>query len=123
MKCRVACALTMIGLLATPALAASYPVSGKWTYRNAAASGPAKRCGANYMEFSGARRFDTAGHVAQYRNLKVSGVKPKWRVVDEFFSAQIRGHVTYTLRLVDDDPIEIKANESSRRIALRRCRR
>jgi hypothetical protein len=123
MKSQVACTLTMIGLLATPALAASYPVSGKWTYRNAAASGPAKRCGANYMDFRGERRFDTGGRVSLYRNLKVSGIPPEWRVVDEFFSAQIRGHVTYTLRLVDDDHIAIKAGETGRRIVLRRCRR
>jgi hypothetical protein len=122
MTFRIACLLTALGLLSAPAFAASYPISGKWTYDNPSAEKAAARCGARYMEFRGAQRFDTEGGVSEYRNVAVSGSPPSWRVVDEFFNVQIRGRVTYTLRLIDADHIELRVGEAGKRIMLRRCR-
>lgn len=121
MNLRIACAVTMLGLLAAPSFAATYPVSGKWTYENASAAGAAKECGATYMEFRGVRRLDTGGGVPQFRNVAVSGSPPSWLVVDEFFAVQIRGRVTYTLQIMDGDHIELRIGESGKRILLRRC--
>lgn len=120
MKIRIACLLTMLGVLAAPAFAASYPIGGKWTYDNPTAEKAAPTCGRRYMEFQGAQRFDTGGGVAGYRNVSVSGSTPTWRVVDEFFTVQIRGRVTYTLHLIDSAHIELRL-DNGRRIMLRRC--
>lgn len=113
----------MIALAAAPApaLAATYPIDGRWTYDDPAAVKPAESCGPRYMEFRGAQRFDTVGGVSAYRNVAVSGASPVWRVVDEFFNVQIRGRVTYTLRLIDADHVELQLAEAGKRIMLRRC--
>jgi len=113
----------MLGLLAVPSIAATYPIAGRWTYENASAAGPAQTCGSSFMEFRGAQRYDTEGGVSRYRNVDVSGARPSWRVVDEFFNVQIRGRLTYTLRLIDDDHIELSLVGSGKRILLRRCAR
>lgn len=121
MNIRIACLLATFGLLAAPAFAASYPIAGKWTYDKPSAEKAARSCGARYMEFQGARRTDTGGSVPEFRNFSVSGSIPTWRVVDEFFTVQIRGRVAYTLRLIDADHIELRPGDSGKRIILRRC--
>ncbi len=121
MNLQIACAVTMLGFLAAPSFAGTYPVSGKWTYENASAAGAARECGSTYMEFRGVQRFDTGGGVPRYRNVAVSGSSPSWLVVDEFLAVQIRGRVTYTLRIVDGDHIELRIDEAGKRILLRRC--
>jgi hypothetical protein len=109
-------------LPAGAALAASYPVSGKWTYENAGADGPSNACASDrrIMDFRGERRFDTGGRVPDYRNLSIqrTGIA-EYHVVDEFFTGQIRGRVNYTLRLVAPDHIKIQM--AGKTIALRRC--
>ena len=121
MNIRIACLLTALGLLAAPALAASYPIAGKWTYENPSAQKAAPTCGARYMEFQGARRTDTGGSVPEFRNFSVAGSGSTWQVVDEFFTVQIRGRVSYTLQLIDADHIELRLGDSGKRILLRRC--
>lgn len=104
------------------ALAASYPVSGKWTYEDAASAGPAQTCDTDrrVMEFVGQRRFDTGGGVPDYRNVSIQQTDiAEYRIVDDFFTGQIRGRANYTLRLVDPDHIEIEM--AGKIIALRRC--
>jgi hypothetical protein len=118
MPVRIACAL--IGfLMAASAARADYPVSGKWSYDNPSGP-PAAACGTRTMEFLGQRRIDKGGGVPEYRNVSVAGTAPSYRVVDEFFTVQIRGRMAYTLRMIDDDHIEI-VSERSGRIRLRRC--
>jgi hypothetical protein len=114
--------VTALGLLAAPAFAANYPIAGKWTYDNQAADKSAATCGARYMEFRGAQRFDTEGGVPQFRNFSVSGSAPTWRIVDEFFTVEIRGRVTYTLHLIDTDHVELRLGDGGKRILLRRCK-
>jgi len=107
---------------AQDAPAASYPVSGRWSYDHSAESGPAKNCGARKMEFQGERRLDSVGGVPEYRNLSVSQTSPSsYQVVDEFFTVQIRGRMEFTLRIVDLDHIEIHLVRAGKTFTLRRC--
>jgi hypothetical protein len=115
-------AALLLASASSSALAASYPVSGKWTYENAASEGPATTCDADrrIMEFAGQRRFDTGGGVPDYRNVSIQQTEiAEYRIVDEFFTGQIRGRANYTLRLIDPDHIEIEM--AGKTIALRRC--
>jgi len=106
---------------AAPAFAASYPVSGAWTYDYSPEKGPAKECGSRRMEFSGDQRRDTAGGVPAYRNVSVTRAGPaRFQIVDEFATGQINARLEYTLRLIDEDHIEIKL-ASGPSILLRRC--
>jgi hypothetical protein len=107
-------------LMSASAVRADYPVAGLWTYENPSAAGAALTCGARYMNFRGRDRLDTGGSVPAYRNVSVTGTAPAYRIVDEFFTVQIRGRMSYTLRMIDDDHIEI-VSERSGRTRLRRC--
>jgi hypothetical protein len=104
------------------ATAASYPVSGRWTYDNAAATGPAKDCSGRTMEFRGAQRLDSGGGVPAFHNVSVSQAGPSsYQVVDEFFTVQIRGRMELTLRILDPDHIEIHLDRAGKTYTLRRC--
>jgi len=106
---------------AAAALADTYPVSGKWTYDNPRAEGAAEDCGSRYMSFEGNQRRDTGGSVPSFRNFKVEQIgNAQYRVTDQFDNAMINARQIYTLRLVDDDHIEIQL-QSGPTIALRRC--
>ena len=108
--------------LGSGAAMADYPVSGKWTYENASDPGPDEACPGRTMEFRGVQRFDTGGGVAQYRNVSVDEAEPKlFAVVDEFFNVQIRGRVTYALRILDEDHIVLQVVSTGATIQLRRC--
>ncbi len=103
------------------ALAAAYPVSGKWAYERSASQEGDCRSGP-FMQFKGDRRFDNGGNVPDYRNKSVSQTgESLYRVVDLFFTGQIRGQVTYTLHLADADHIEIWLAPRGTLIKLRRC--
>ncbi len=124
-------ALVMTAFLGDAVQADTYPVSGRWTYEDASAPGPAKDCRVGrLMDFQGERRFDTGTRVPDYRNVEIvkSGAS-LYRGVDEFFTGQIRGRVYYTLRLLDADHIEIELDAVLRaprhldaRVAGRACR-
>lgn len=119
--CTFALMLIAFALSAQPARADTYPVSGKWTYDNASDGGPAEECGKRTMEFRGTQRFDTVGGVAQYRNRSVDRTSPTaFTVVDEFFNVMVRGRVQYTLRIIDEDHIELHLDRGGN-IPLRRC--
>jgi hypothetical protein len=104
------------------AAADSYPVSGRWTYNDASAAGPAPDCRKPIMEFRGAQRLDQGGGVAAYRNVRVEQSSPTlYRVVDEFFNLQIRGRVSYSLRIRDKDHLQIDHDRGGKSFVLRRC--
>ena len=108
--------------MCVPAQAASYPVAGTWTYENASDKGAAKDCGRRRMEFDGNLRHDTGSGAPEYKNVSVtdSGAE-SWRIVDEFFTGMIRGRVTYTLRVLDADHIELHIDMGGSTTRLRRC--
>ncbi len=102
--------------------AATYPVSGKWTYNDPGGDGPAKECGTRYMEFSGEQRFDKGGGVPGYRNLSIApSGSNSFQVVDQFATGQINARSAYTLRRIDNDHIELLLQAGGKTIKLRRC--
>ena len=106
----------------TVAAADTYPVSGAWTYDNASGNGPAKVCGPRVMRFSGNVRYDTGTSAPEYKNQSiVKRGATTWYVIDDFYTLQIRGRMIYTLRLIDEDHIEIALEKGGRRFLLRRC--
>lgn len=114
--------LTAAALSAAPTVtrADNYPVTGKWTYENATANGPAKDCGKRFTDFQGTRRLDKGGSVPDYRNVTAArSGSGEYRVTDEFFNGQTRGRVNYTLQQRDEDHIELRM--SGKTIPLRRC--
>ena len=117
--------VTMIALACgagSAAAADAYPVSGRWTYNDASAAGPAPDCRKPIMEFRGAQRLDQAGGVSAYRNVRVDQSSATlYRVVDEFFNVMIRGRVSYTLRIRDEDHLQIDYDRGGKSVTLRRC--
>ena len=118
---RAICTLAF-ALAAIPhVLAASYPVSGKWTYNDVNGDGPSKECGSKYMEFSGEQRTDKGGGVPGYRNLSVTPSGSSFQIVDQFATGQINARSVYTLRKLDADHIELAMQAGGKTIKLRRC--
>ena len=104
------------------AQAATYPVSGAWTYENASEKGPAKSCGKRNLRFEGNLRYDTGSGAPEYKNISVTKIDAaKWNIVDEFFTGMMRGRVPYTLRIVDADHIELHLERGGTTTLLRRC--
>ena len=74
MKIRLCTTLALLAATAcgsAAARAATYPVSGSWTYENASEKGPAKSCGKRNMRFEGNLRYDTGSGVPEYKNVSV----------------------------------------------------
>ena len=113
----------LVTVLATPALAQSYPVSGKWGESTSSEKGPID-CTDNrrVIDFSGNQRTDSNGGVPEYRNKSVQSVgQSDYRIVDEFSNAQVSaGQSEYTLRKVDSDRIVM--NQSGTALNLQRCK-
>jgi hypothetical protein len=117
--CLFALALTA---LAAPALAADYPVSGKWGQSTSSEKGPIDCSGKRVISFNGNQRTDSNSGVPAYRNFSVTRQGPSsYRIVDEFDTGQIRARATLTLRQVDDDHIEINQIPGGT-VKLQRCK-
>ena len=74
----------LVTVLATPALAQSYPVSGKWGESTSSEKGPID-CTDNrrVIDFSGNQRTDSNGGVPTYWNRSVQSVgQSDYRIVD-----------------------------------------
>jgi hypothetical protein len=108
--------------LAGWAAAEDYPVSGRWTYRDATAPGPAPECKEPAMEFRGGQRLDSGGGVPAYHNKRVEREsETSYRVVDEFNNVQTRGTTSYTLSIPDKDHLRIDHDQGGNSVVLRRC--
>lgn len=117
----------LLGLLAAalvaPATAATYPVSGRWGQSAGDTKGAIDCAGKRVVAFNGNTRTDSGGGVAAYQNRSVtqSGTG-QYRVIDIFTNGQISvGHVTYTLRKIDDDHIELQMQPGGT-LKLQRCK-
>jgi hypothetical protein len=125
MTCARILFLSLIALASPAGWAAaedSYPVSGRWTYDDAAAPGPATDCKAPVMEFRGAQRLDSRGGVPAFRNKRVEKTsETSYRVVDEFNNVQTRGQTSYTLSIPDKDHLRIDYDQGGKSVVLRRC--
>lgn len=118
-NCLMAAALVV---LATPAWADAYPVSGRWGNSSWTEKGAIDCTGLRVIAFSGEQRTDNGGGVPGYRNnwVRRSG-GASYRVSDWFTNGQIRnGQVLYELRLVDRDRIEMVLQRGGT-LRLQRC--
>ena len=109
--------------LAAPALAASYPVSGKWGQSASSEKGAIDCSKLRVIEFKGNTRTDSKGGVPAYHNKSVAPEAPgTFRIVDEFTTGQIRnGSTRYTLRQIDADHIELNLVAGGM-VKLQRCK-
>jgi hypothetical protein len=120
---RIVVSLVALGALAAPALADSYPVSGRWGVSASAEKGPIDCTGLRVIAFNGNQRTDSNGGVPAYRNRTVRADGPsRWRIVDAFTTGPIYdAHVNYTLRRLDDEHIEL-AMQKGGTLKLRKCK-
>jgi hypothetical protein len=116
-------AVVLVTALATPVLAQSYPVFGRWGQSTSSENGPVdcsdKR---RVIEFIGDQRRDSNGGVPAYRNKSVQIVgQSDYRIVDEFSNAQVSaGQNEYTLRKIGDNRIVMI--QSGTTLNLQRCK-
>ena len=108
---------------AAPAMAGNYPVSGKWGQSNSSEKGPIDCSKLRVIGFNGDTRTDSKGGVPAYRNKSISAEgSSSFRVVDEFTTGQIRnGSMSYKLRLIDDDHIEMNLQQGGS-LKLQKCK-
>jgi hypothetical protein len=113
----------LVTVLAAPALAQTYPVSGRWGESTSPDKGPID-CTDNrrIIGFFGNQRTDSNGGVPEYRNKSVQSTgQSDYRIVDEFSNAQVSaGQSEYTLRKIDSDRIVM--NQSGTVLNLQRCK-
>lgn len=108
-------------LLATPAFALSYPVSGRYGLSSETKPGPIDCSGKRVIRFDGVRRFDSNGGVPEYRIFDiVQNGAANFRITEQFATAQINSRMKYTLRLVDSDRIELAMSPGGT-LKLKRC--
>lgn len=114
---------TLAALLTAPAMAATYPVSGRWGQSASSTQGAIDCSGKRVVSFDGNQRTDSGGSVRAFQNRSVTADGPsQYRVVDIFSNGQIStGHTSYTLRLVDDDHIELQMQPGGT-LKLQRCK-
>ncbi|MCK9918692.1 hypothetical protein MXD81_57170 [Microbacteriaceae bacterium K1510] len=120
---RAALLVLLSTALAAPAVAASYPVSGKWGESTSTEKGAIDCTGKRIVDFTGNTRTDSNGGVPAYRNRSVTQEsEARWRIVDVFTTGQIsNAAVTYTLVQVDPDHIALDLQKGGT-LKLQRCK-
>ena len=120
---RTGTALLLIAALTTPALADSYPVSGRWGQSDSSKKGPIDCTGKRVITFKGEQRFDTGGGVPSYHNKSVhTDGAGQWRIVDQFSNGQINaGNTSLTLTKTDADHIVLDL-QGGHTLKLQRCK-
>jgi hypothetical protein len=109
--------------LAAPALAADYPISGRFGVGVFAKPGPIDCTGLRVIGFFGDQRRDSNGGVPAYRNRSIVQSGPRsFDVVDEFTTGQISdAQAIYTLHILDADRIEMDLQPGGM-LKLQRCK-
>ncbi len=120
---KIALAACLAALSAAPAMADTYPVSGRWGQSASTRKGPIECHGRRVINFKGDQRTDSGGGVPAYRNVSVrTDGSDRWRIVDQFTTGQISaGRTTSTLEKIDEDHIVLGLQGGST-LKLRRCR-
>jgi hypothetical protein len=121
MRPTAALALLALAALSAPALADTYPVSGRYGVGQSRDNGPIDCSKLRVIAFNGDQRTDSKGGVPAYRNVSVTPVGSSFRIVDAFNTAQINARATLTLRKVDADRIEINQQPGGL-LKLQRCK-
>jgi hypothetical protein len=113
----------LLSIFAGTALAQVYPVEGRWGENTGSEKGAIDCTGKRVIQFNGDQRTDSSGGVPAYRNQSVTSQgSSSYRIVDEFSTGQISaGHVSYALRKIDPDHIEISMQDGGS-VKLQRCR-
>ncbi len=107
---------------AAPAMAANYPVSGKWGQSNSSEKGPIDCSRLRVISFNGNQRTDSKGGVPAYRNKSVTASGSSFRIVDEFSTGQVNNaRMNYTLTQIDADHIEMNMQPGGM-LKLQRCK-
>jgi len=108
--------------LASPALAANYPVAGKWGIGAPPSKTKIDCSKLRVIGFNGDTRTDSKGGVPAYRNVSVTPQgAANYSIVDQFTTGQIsNAHVNYTLRQVDATHLEMTQSGST--LKLQQCR-
>ncbi len=107
--------------LATPALAFTYPVSGRWGLSTETEPGPIDCDGKRVIRFDEQRRFDSGGGVPDYRVIDlVNEADTNFLITEEFNTGQIRAKIRFTMRLIDPDRIELAMSPGGT-LSLKRC--
>jgi hypothetical protein len=117
------CALLAGSLVAMPAFADTYPVTGKWGVSTSTKKGPIDCGKLRVISFNGEQRTDTGGGVPAYRNRSVTrdGAN-RYQVVDVFTNGMVNnGKVNYTLHLIDADHLELNLQKGGL-LKLRKCK-
>ncbi len=108
-------------VLACPATAANYPVSGKWGVNPPPTKGPVDCGKLRVIAFNGNQRTDSHGGVPAYRNVSVTPASGGYRVVDMFTTGQIaNANVSYTLHQVDANHVDMTQGGTT--LKLQRCK-
>ena len=107
--------------LATPARAITYPVSGHWGLSTETKPGPIDCTGKRVIRFDPYRRFDSGGGVPDYRVIDLLRQSDTvFRITEEFHTGQIKAQITYILKLIDADGIELVMSPGGT-LKLKRC--
>ncbi len=86
-----ACCLLAFGLVAAPALADPYPVSGKWGVSASTKKGPIDCGKLRVISFNGEQRTDSGGSVPAFRNRSITrDGADRYQVVDLFTNGMIK---------------------------------
>ena len=108
---------------AAPALADTYPVSGRFGVVPAFTDKPPDCNGKRVIAFNGDTRTDSKGGVPAYRNRSVqANGAAAWKVIDIFTTGQIsNAQAVYTLRAVKDGQLEMNMQPGGM-IRLQKCK-
>jgi hypothetical protein len=114
--------IALVCALTAPALAAPYPVDGKWGESTSTEKGAIDCSGKRVIGFNGEQRTDSKGGVPAYRNKSITPSGDSYRIVDEFTTGQIsNGRTTYDLKQVDADRLEM-TQQGGPLLKLQRCK-
>jgi hypothetical protein len=115
--------LAVLVLLATPALADNYPVSGRFGVVSSFTDKPLDCTGKRVIAFDGNQRTDSRGGVPAYRNRTVTAAgTATWRVVDIVTTGQIaNANAVFTLHAVDGDRLEMNQQPGGA-LKLQKCK-
>lgn len=115
--------VALIAVASAPALADSYPVTGRFGVVPGFTVEPLDCTGQRTIAFAGNQRTDSHGGVPAYRNSTVvADGAARWQVTDVFSTGQIaNAQAVYTLHALDDRRVEMIL-QTGGTLMLQRCK-
>ena len=115
--------VALLACAATPALADTYPVSGRFGVVPGFTDKPPDCNGKRTIAFNGDQRTDSKGGVPAYRNKSVQNAGASaWKVVDVFTTGQIsNAQAISTLHAVKDGRLQMTMQPGGS-LKLQRCK-